>query len=282
MSLPRKQKKETVDLTFWHKRHGVIYSRKGGWVVGEAVYNHGYSMMDELVGKASFFQVLILNVTGRMVERRLADWLENIFICLSWPDARIWCNQVGSLGGTMRTSPVAAVCSGVLAADSPMYGSAPLLAASQFIVDALLKKNKGMPVAEIVKLQQRRPGMPPNIVGYARPVASGDERVPAMKRVSSELGYTSGEHLTLAFEIEGFLLEKFNESMNIGGYIAGFLSDQEFNPQEIYRMCSMVVNSGVHACYVESMENPPESFFPLRCDDIDYQGVPSRPVPARG
>ncbi len=279
MSLPRKQKKEPADLAFWQERHGVICSRKGGWVVGEAVYSHGYSLLDELVGKASFFQVLILNVTGRLVERNVADWLENIFVCLSWPDARIWCNQIGSLGGTMRTSPVAAVCSGVLAADSPMYGAAPLLAASQFIADALLKKNNGMTVSEIVKLQQRRPGMPPNIVGYARPVATGDERIPAMKQVSKQLGYTPGEHLTLAFEIEEYLLEYFNESMNIGGYVAGFLSDQKFNPQEIYRMCSMVVNSGVHACYVESMDNPPESFFPLRCDDIDYQGPRPRQVP---
>ncbi|MFH1217755.1 MAG: hypothetical protein V1706_14770 [Pseudomonadota bacterium] len=279
MSSPRKPKKETGNPAFWHKRHGVIYSRKGGWVVGEAVYNHGYSMMDDFVGKASFFQVLILNVTGRMVERRLADWLENIFISMSWPDARIWCNQIGSLGGTMQTSPVAAICSGVLAADSPMYGSAPLRAASQFIVDALGKKNKGMAVAEIVKSYQRRPGIPPNIVGYARPVAKGDERIPAMQRVGKQLGYTPGEHLTLAFEIEEFLLENFNESMNIGGYVAGFLSDQKFSPHEIYRMCSMVVNSGVHACYVEAMDNPPESFFPLRCDDIDYQGSEPREVP---
>ncbi len=236
-------------------------------------------MMDDLVGKASFFQVLVLNITGRMIEQRLADWIENTFICMSWPDARIWCNQIGSLGGTLQTSPVAAVSAGILAADSPMYGSAPLVAASHFIVDALEKKQNGMAVEDIVKGYQRHPGRPPTIVGYARPVASGDERIPAMKRVAEQLDFMTGAHLALALEIEKVMMEKFNECMNIGGYMAAFFSDQGFSPQEIFRICSMVVNSGVQACYAESADQPPESFLPLRCEDIDYQGKAPRSLP---
>jgi hypothetical protein len=264
---------------FWDELCGKIYAGKGGWVPGEAMYNHGYSVMDDFIGKKSFFQILILNVTGRMVERRLADWIENTFSCVSLPDARIWCNQIGSLGGALQASPVASVCAGVLASDASNYGPRTHLAAARFIVDALSKKKNGMTPEKIVKAYQASPRLPPVIVGYARPVARGDERIPAMERVTKMLGFEIGEHLDLAYKISEVLLKKYNESMNIAGYTVAFLSDQGFSDKEIYRIYSMCVNSGIHGCYVESYEQTPESFFPLSCEDIDYQGKSSRPVP---
>lgn len=40
-----------------------------------------------------------------------------------------------------------------------------------------------------------------------------------------------------------------------------------------------MVNGSVGACYAEAADHPPESFLPLRCDDIDYCGKPERQVP---
>lgn len=269
---------EKNNTLFWDERRGGIRSRKGGWVIGEAVYSHGYSMMDDLVGKVSYFQLLVLNVTGRLPERRLADWIEAVFVCMSWPDARIWCNHIGSLAGTMRTTPLTGICAGVLATDSHMYGSGTLVESSEFTIDALAKKRKGMTAEEIVKEYQRRPGAPPLIVGYVRPLASGDERIVAMERVTEKLGFAIGEHLSLAYEIEQVMVKKFNEGMNITGYVNAFLLDQGFSVHEIYSLLSIVVNSGVHACYEETVNQPPESFLPLRCEDIDYQGKPPRSI----
>lgn len=277
MSLRQKQGNDTL---FWDQRRGKIYARKGGWIIGEAVYNHGYSMLDDLVGKNSFFQVLFLNVVGRLVERCLAEWLEALFICMSWPDSRIWCNQIGSLAGTIQASPVAAVCAGSLASDSDLYGPGTLMKSADFIMNARRKYEQGMSVEEIVREQQRNPRAKPIIVGYARPVAKGDERVFAMLQVAERLGFAVGEHLALALKIEKFTFEQFGETINLGGYVTAFLCDQNFSPAEIYRLCAMSVNSGIHACYVEAADQPPESFFPLHCEDIDYQGKPPRPVPA--
>ncbi len=278
MSSLRKQKRR--NQTFWDHNRGKIHTRKGGWVIGEAVYSHGYSMMDDLVGRVSFFQVLLLNATGRLPERRLADWLEAFFICLSWPDARVWCNQIGSLGGTMRISPVAAVTAGTLASDSGMYGPATLVGAADFIASALCQSKNGTTADQIVQGQMRRPGSKPVIVGYVRPVATGDERVVAMERVTEQLHFQPGAHLRLAYEIEKVMADRFGEGMNVGGYAAAFLLDQGYTGDEMYRMCSVLVCSGVHACYAEALEQPAESFFPLRCRDIDYQGKPFRTVPS--
>ncbi|CAK8723469.1 citrate synthase [Candidatus Electrothrix aarhusensis] len=277
MSLRNKPEKN--DTTFWDQRRGVIRSQKGGWVINEAIHNHGYSMMDDLVGKVSFFQVFFLNIIGKLPAQRLAEWLEAYWICLSWPDARIWCNQVGSLAGSLRTSPVAAVSCGILASDSTRYGPGTTYAATKFIISALKKKKSGLPVGKIISEEQRGRSSSPKIMGYTRPIANGDERIPAMERVTQKLGFEIGEHLSLAYEIEEVLIKQSEEKMNIGGYRCAFLLDQGLTPMEIYRLLSPVVFAGVLACYTEAADSSPESFFPLRCDDINYQGVNSRSVP---
>ena len=263
----------------WDERRGKIQSKKGGWVVGKAIFNHGYSMMDDLVGKTSYMQVLILNATGRLPERPLADWVEAVHICMSWPDPRIWCNQIGALGGTSRTSVVTAITAGVLAADAKAYGSKPLLQGVQFIQTAMQDHHRGISAEEIVNNACAKHRGKPNITGFARPLAKGDERVVAMERVQKQLGLPTGEHLQLALQIESILMKQFNESMNINGYVSAFLSDMGYTAEEIYRIFAIVVNSGITACYVDTNDKFPDSFLPLRCVDIEYTGKLARPVP---
>ncbi len=268
------------DTAFWDTRRGWLRTRKGGWVIGEAVYNHGYSMMEDLVGKCSYFQVLVLNVTGRLPEPRLADWLEACFICLSWPDPRIWCNQIGALAGAAQTSPVAAVCAGTLAADSRLYGPGVLEAAGAFIATARQRQSAGWPVARIVaEGLAASTCSKPVIVGYARPIATGDERVEAMERVREALEYATGPHLSLAFAIDAEMQRVHDEGINLAGYAAAFLADQGFDGATLHRLFSGWVMSGVHACFAEAADRPPDSFLPLRCDDIDYLGHPPRELP---
>jgi len=264
------------DTTFWDKYREKTYSRRGGWIIGKGVFNCGYNMMNDLVGTASYMQVVILNATGRLPERELADWLGAAFICLSWPDSRIWCNQIGALNGSVKASVVSATAAGVLAADSRSYGSKPLVDGVAFIQNALINFNKGLSAAQIVNNECSKYGGKPSITGYARPIAKGDERVVAMERVTKNLNFPIGPHLELAYKVEAELKERFSEDMNINGYVSAFLSDQDFSPMEIYQMCTIAVNSGVTACFVDAYERPAGAFSPLRCGDIEYQGKAAR------
>lgn len=276
-----KKTNDPSDTQFWDRRRGTIRTRKGGFIISQgSVYSHGYNLLQDLLGTASFFQVLILNITGRLPERRLADWIEAIYITLSYPDARIWCNQIASLGGTLRASPVAAVSAGILASDSRMYGPGTVLAGVEFIEDAMQKKRKGMSIETIIeKYFQRRPGASKVIPGFVRPIARGDERIVAMERITARLGFEVGEHLNLAYEIEEYMVRQYNEGMNNLGYHSAFLCDQGYSANEQFRIFSAMVNSGVSACYAEAADHPPESFFPLQCEDIDYQGPLPRRLP---
>lgn len=273
------QLKQKNDTSFWDRRRGVIFSKKGGIVFGKGVYCYGHDLMEELAGRASYFQVLLLSITGRLPEKRLADILEVMFLGTSYPDARIWCNQIGSLAGTMGASPVAAVSAGILASDSDLYGPGTLKKSADFIRQAQIKRQDGASVEEIIRACQRNPKAKPFIVGYARPVANGDERIAAMQRVSRELCFPEGKHVRLALEVDAYLHDRFGERINMTGYATAFLCDQGYTPLEIYRFSSFAVSSGVLACYAEVADQSPESFFPLQCGDIDYQGKPPRDVP---
>ncbi len=261
------------------QRRGKVISNTGGWFPGKGVFSHGYSMLDELVGEKTYFQIVILNATGKLVDKRLADWVEAIYGCLSWPDPRIWCNQIGALAGTARASVVAATAMGVLATDSRSYGVLPIVEGVAFIQQALLWHKQGMTAEEIVHQTAKATRGKPYIVGYIRPIAKGDERLETMERVSEKLQIPVGEHLNLAYSIEKVLLEKYDEGMNINGYVAAVLSDQGFTGQEIYQLFSTSVASGVTACYLDTYHRAPDTFLPLHCKDIDYQGVAKRSVP---
>lgn len=267
---------------FWDQHRGTIYSHVGGSRMGEGVvFSRGHNILNDIMGKASYFQLMILNATGRLPDLRLSQWVEAAFMCVSFPELRIWCNMIGAFGGTLETSAVASTAAGMLAADSTMYGSRPLIEGAEFIQQALKENKEGSSVADIVERQCARYRGKPHIVGYARPIASGDQRIVAMEQVTKQLGFEIGEHLELAYEIQNILSERFLETMNVNGYCSAFLSDQGYTAEEIYRLSVNCVNSGVTASYINAKDRLPESFLPLRCEDIDYYGTAPRSVPER-
>ncbi|NIB39118.1 hypothetical protein HBA55_05950 [Pseudomaricurvus alkylphenolicus] len=266
----------------WDDYHGVIRSRKGGWLIGRGVNSHGLDLMNEVVGHCSYMQVVMLNATGRLPSPQLGQWMDAIHICLSWPDPRIWCNRIGALAGAARTSPVAATCAGVMAADSRSYGIRPLQEGVEFIQRAFAEiDTRGIDVTEFVEQEVRKHGGKPYLMGYARPIAKGDERIGAMQRVAHQLGFEDGPHLRLAYAIESCLSNRFDETMNINGYMSGFLSDQGYSPEEVHRIFSALVFSGVTACYVDTVDRPEGAFAPLKVEDIEYSGADSRALPPR-
>ena len=267
---------KTDDTSLWDRLRGVIRSRIGGWRIGQDVRVYGRGLLGDLLGNVSYFQLLVLNTTGRLPERRVADWIEGTFMCLSWPDARIWCNQIATYAGTSRTTPVAAVTAGLLASESRLYGPGTVIAATEFIVDALAKQRAGASPAQIIE-EFRRRHKTKALPGFGRPVARGDERVVAMKRLAHGLGLRAGPHLLLANAIEAELMKDAGEAMNLAGYIMAFMSDLNYSAEEIHALYAVCVEAGLLACYREAVTAAPDSFMPMRVDDVDYQGPSPRP-----
>jgi hypothetical protein len=274
--LNKRKANNTIALMDRHR--GTILTRKGGWEIGKGISAQGYSLLDDLLGKASFFQVMMLHVGDRLPEKRLGQWLEATFICLSWPDPRIWCNQMGSFGGALKASPAASICAGIMASDSDIYGPGTVIPATRFIVNAVKAINASDSVADYINSAAKtRLGL--RAPGYGRPLAKGDERVTAMLQLAKDLGFDNGPHIETALEIDKYLYQHFDESLNLAGYIMAFLSDQGYSETEIYRIYSLCVSGGIHACYSEAYDQRPDWFLPLRCSDIENTGAKPRSLP---
>lgn len=227
-------------------------------------------------------QMLVLNATGRMISPELSKWLEGNFIGMSYPDPRVWCNQISALCGTVRTSVSAATVAGSLAADSRAYGGSKTSKQGMLFIQAALTAYKnGQTLESIVGEQNVNRQGKPVITGYARPVNKKDERLIPHEKMRKKLGFEVGEHLSLAFKIGDFLEIEYALGLNIGGYTSAFLSDQDFSPQEVYQIKSIVVSSGATACFIDAANKPAESFLPLRCDDIEYTGHQARELPTK-
>ncbi len=264
--------------TIWETRRHRVVTRKGGWRVGGGVRVGAYSLLDDMVGKHTFFELLILEVTDRLPPPALARWLETCFMCMSFPDPRIWCNQIGALAGTMRCAPGAAVTAGTLASDSVMYGPGPSHEACRFIAQATRDFREGKSIESIVARCTTRGGRL-RAPGYSRPIASGDDRVDAMRRAAAEFGLPEGQHMGVALQLDEYLRAHGTDSLNMLGYIAAFVMDSSLSVEEGYRLFTLSVNAGVHACYSEAADEPAGTFLPLRVDDVEYTGAPPRALP---
>jgi hypothetical protein len=270
-----------ISLEYWDSRRGVIYSRVGGWSIGGAVTCRGKDLLHELLPHYSYVQILVFSLTGKLISRNLADWIESGYATISYPDHRIWCNQIGTLCGELEASPVAAAAAGCLAADSTIYGSRPVRAGMQFIQDALSRRQAGDTVEQIIEAHLRKQRGVMNITGYTRPIAIGDERVPVLRDRARQLGMEAGPHELLSREIDRYLDEKYDERINVNGIVSAIFADHGLTPDDGYHICAVGVTAGVMACYLDYLNQPADSFLPLRCDDIDYQGVAPRELPER-
>ncbi len=256
----------------WSKMHNRIEAH-GGWQPQQGqVFSHGHNMLNSLAGDWPWFKVMALNATGKEISLALAKWLEALFSCISWPDSRIWCNQMASFGGTVKAPAVVSVAAGMIASNSRFYGTAPLQMVCEFIQLARSELVTHS-VEEFIQQHVIKSSGKYYMPGWARPLSRGDERVPTMYHISyEELNFEIGEHMQASMTLDTQLSQQLNESINIGGFLCAFLLDQGFTKVEVTRLCTLITNGGMHACYAEAADSPPLSYLPLQCDDIEYTG----------
>lgn len=267
------------NTNYWDSRRNKINSSIGKWTGGEGVSIRGYSLFDDLFNKISYMQLIVLNATGKMISTNLGKWLESNFMSMSYPDSRIWCNQVGALSGTMQTTPTAATVAGCLAGDSRVYGGSQTSeSAMTYIQMAFSDYESGSSIESIVNKVPLKQGRPA-IIGFARPIVRDDERIAPHRKMSKELGFDEGKHMKFANALSEYLEEHYSMGINIGGYTSAFMLDQGFTPRELYVIKNMCVASGVTACYTEFSNQKENAFLPQHCDDIEYTGIAPRAIP---
>lgn len=266
------------ETKYWDQRNHQIFSQVGHWQGGVDVNIHHYSLMNDLMKNATLMQVHILNATGKHVDKNIANWIEINFMGLSYPDSRIWCNQISAYAADTNSTCVAAVSAAILSTDSRAYGgSQTTFSCMTFLDNSYRRYKNGETLSSIISDQRTKNGKP-IIVGFARPIDKDDERLQPYELMQKELGIALGKYLKFAKALSEYLDNHYSLTINSGGYASAFLLDQGFTPEEGYNIKAYAVASGAVACHRNLATSSANSFLPLKCVDVEYTGKAIRRI----
>ena len=268
------------ESTVWEQQRGRIRTRKGGWHIGEGVKAGNYSLLEQLLHENTPNDVLFLHVHGYLPDPAISRFIDGVVTCMSYPDARIWCNQIAALAGTSGCHPIVGIGAALMASDSSLYGPGTTEASCAFIAEGRAALAAGQSAADFLaeRRRQRRPQTP----GYARPIAQGDDRVAEIRTLAARLGLTEGEHVRAGDAIGAAIGGNDGSAMNFMGIVSAFWLDLGLLPRNGELLFSMCIGAGAAACFEEADQAPRGTFLPLRCDDIEYTGVAPREWPNQG
>lgn len=269
----------TNDYQYWDNLRGKVKSGVGVWKPNRGTTAFGRDMHRDIVINDRYFQYWLQASTGKVADKNLARFIEATFLFASWPDPRIWCNSVGVLAAETGCGAPTAVALGIMASDSYMYGPRPGKNAAGVVIKGVQLLEQGKSIPEIAGIIIDELGSARKIPGFSRPLVNGDERVEACQKLAREFNFSVGPHEDFALSLGDYLFTTHGEAINLGAYSVAVLLDQGFELDDIERQSSTCVQAGVMACYVDAIDRPKGTFMPLRCEDVEYVGVESRPLP---
>lgn len=263
---------------FLQSQAGHIESRMGGCFLGSHAVFRGHDLHRDLK-QMDWLELHVFGITGRRFSAAQLRLLHAVWVCTSYPDARIWNNRVAALAGTARSTGALGMAAAVAVSEARIYGLGPCLNAYDFFVDALARIEKGESLQAIVEqaLKTHR-----GIGGYGRPLSSQDERIEPLMQLVREAGADRGRHLRLAFAVDETLQTgRWRLKMNYAALATALPLDMGFSREEYQLFMAHVFLAGMAPCYLEAAEKPAGALFPLSCHHIHYEGRAARAWLAR-
>ncbi|MBQ0789792.1 MAG: hypothetical protein KBT50_04165, partial [Cycloclasticus sp.] len=246
----------------------------GAWFSGERVVFRGKDLFTEL-NDFSWFKLLMLGITGKEFDDNQIKLFEAIWVLsTSYPEPRIWNNRVSSLSASAKSTGSLASSASTAVSEAKIYGGQSIIAAIDFIQHAKkIEEDNGSLSRFITEhLKKNRA-----IAGYGRPIIKNDERIEPLHKAAKALGFDQMPYIQLAFRIEQMLIDsRYRLKMNIAGLVAALISDQKLTPREHYYFTMLVFSAGSIPCFIDAVNKPEGSFFPLSCERLNYKGSKKR------
>lgn len=248
-------------------------TRMGAWFPGDRVVFRGQDLHADL-GNATWMDVYLYGILGRRFNESELKLINAMWVMTSFPDPRLWNNRVAALAGTVRSTGTLSIAAAIAVSEATLYGGQPVIRALDFFQRAKKEVEAGGNLNNfaITELRQLR-----SIGGFGRPIVREDERIAYLLEKASAVGLAKGPHTKLAFEIEEALGKaRYRLKLNFGGLTAALCADMGFTPREYYIGATMCFVAGMPPCYIDALDHPEGTFFPLRCDRVKYEGIPPR------
>lgn len=259
-----------------HEAADRLPSRAGKAFVGTRAVFLGQDLHRDL-RDADWVDLYLLSITGRRFNERELRLLHAMWVCTSYPDARLWNNRVAALAGSVRSTPGLGISAALGMSEATVYGGHPCVRAIDFLTTAQRRVQAGEALADIVaqELAERR------IYGYGRPIHATDERLPWLMAIAREQGLADGPHLALAHAVEALLVARDPRlKMNYAALTAGLAADLGLSVQQFHHFQLPMLLAGMTPCYIEAAERPAGMLFPLSCEHIAYEGPARRAWPS--
>ncbi len=258
------------------KSHRKAVSTLGIMSENQQIVVGGHDILEEILPREGFSQVLHLFFKKRLPDPKAARVLELLAIALNYPDIRIWPIGAVALAGAAGATVASALSAGILGIESRIFGVIAVEEAAKGFREAEKNKRNGRLESHLEGLIEARK----IIYGFGRPVFRTDERVPPVLREARKLGLESRKWIDLALEMEEILGRKKGLRLNYGGVIAALLLDIGFSEVEIGAFFVYAVVVNFLGVFLEQHRTA-KPIFPISCLDIEYLGPEPRTGGAR-
>lgn len=216
-----------------------------------------------------WFELYLYGITGRFFTDKQLKVLNFIWTCTSYPDPRIWNNRVAALAGTTRSTLSLGLGAALAVSEAEIYGSKTAKRSLDFLLRLSQALSKGYSIEQFVD-EELTSGR--KIYGYGRALVGGDERVPHILKLLSDVGMENGTFVRLALEVEAVLKAKKGLAMNLASLSAGIAGDLHFSLNEFQAFISLAFTAGIVPCFSEAADKPMGTLFPLKCSRLVYEG----------
>ena len=254
------------------KNVGILRTRMGACWPGSHAIFRGHDLHAEL-HDMDWVGLYLFGITGRRFSSEAVKLLHAIWVCTSYPDARLWNNRVAALAANARSSSNLGVTAAMAVSEATVYGGQACIRAMEFLMRANKTVMKGADVEEVVLSEARKR----RVYGYGRPINSTDERIPWLVGLARKLDLDQGPHLKLAFEVERILLPKYPQlRMNYAALLVSLIADLGITVDEFRLLSVPMFLAGMAPCSVEASKKAEGTLFPTPCGGIRYEGVGKR------
>lgn len=251
---------------------GVLHTSVGACWPGSHAIFRGHDLHAEL-GSLDWVALYAFGITGRRFSSEAIELFHAIWVCTSYPDARLWNNRVAALAANVRSSGSLGVSAAIAVSEATVYGGRACILSMEFLLRLNKAAEDGADIEQLVlqEASERR------VFGYGRPINSTDERIPWLMALAHRLGLDQGQHLTLAFKVERVLVSRYPQlRMNYAALIVALIADIGLSIREYQLLCIPMFLAGMVPCTVEAAGKPEGTLFPTPCNEIRYEGVSRR------
>lgn len=259
------------------QRHaGRLDTAVGAAYPGSHAVFRGHDLHQDL-RDLDWVDLYVFGITGKRLTREQVTLLHAIWVCTSYPDARLWNNRVAALAGNARSSANLGIVAGLALSEAQVYGGMAGLRAISFLQETQRRVEQGEQLAPLVLAE----ALSNRVYGYGRPINSTDERLPWILARAAQLGLEDGKHVVLAHAVEKVLLPHYPQlRMNYASLHAALIADMGLTPREYQLLRVPTFLAGMPPCVVEAAEKPEGALFATPVSGVAYAGLAPRAWPA--